>query len=247
MNGCNICGCRSLQPLRVRSDGLMVQRCSRCEMGVLARIPEDLSIFYDDDYYEGKVADSHGRGYDDYSFTAEHGVAWAAALVPLLKSCGKVLDIGCVDGYLLNKLDSGFEPFGIEVNEAMRGRAAAQGVHIIGSDLLDPAVIASHTGQFDVVTSIAVFEHLSDFRGGVAAALTMLKDDGVLLFEVPLISETSDNTTWFTSSLEHIFYPSEKALRHLIQTELNGCLIGAEISVRYLCLDLHRDCAEAAR
>jgi hypothetical protein len=33
-----------------------------------------------------------------------------------------------VDGYLLNKLGSAYERFGIEVNATMRGRAAASGI-----------------------------------------------------------------------------------------------------------------------
>src|SRR5262249_54032501 len=153
---CNVCGHNHFSDLGARSDGLHVLRCDQCHMGVLKDIPTDLSIFYTDDYYcgEGQV------GYLDYAFMAEHGTAWAAALVKCLKSPARVLDIGCVDGCLLHKLGPAYELFGIEVNETMARRAAESGVDVIGRDLFAEAILRDHAGRFDVVTSIAVFEHL---------------------------------------------------------------------------------------
>src|SRR5262249_9549009 len=187
---CNVCGHNRFSPLGQRSDGLTVVRCDRCGMGALKEIPHDLTVFYDDEYYgrEGRV------GYCDYASMAAHGVAWAAALVRCLKLSGRVLDIGCVDGNLLHRLGDRYERFGIEVNETMARRAAEGGVAIIADDLFAENVLRDHSGSFDAITSIAVFEHLRDFRGGVEASLALLKDEGVLLFEVPLISEAHDNT-----------------------------------------------------
>jgi glycosyltransferase involved in cell wall biosynthesis/SAM-dependent methyltransferase len=203
-------------------------------MGVLEHIPEDLSVFYDDDYY-GLCADGcAGRtyGYENYSFTAEHGTSWAAALIKLLCPSGSVLDIGCANGHLLKKLGPNYEIFGIEANESMCRFAEAEGVKLLGRDLLDQQLRAAHAGRFDAISSIAVFEHLRDIRDGFESALHMLRDGGVLLFEVPLISNRHDNAAWFTSSLEHVWYPSERALRQLVESELGYYLIGAEIHIR---------------
>ena len=100
---CNICGHDSFSDFCVRSDGLKVLQCNRCEMGVVEDIPENLSDFYTDDYY----GSGEQIGYRDYALMAEHGVAWAAALVQCLKPSGRVLDIGCVDGSLLLRLWKG--------------------------------------------------------------------------------------------------------------------------------------------
>lgn len=102
---------------------------------------------------------------------------------------------------------------------------------MLGRDLLDPDLVENHRGSFDLVTAIAVFEHLRDIRSGMQAALRMLRDDGVLLFEVPLMSAVHDNTAWLTSSLEHVWYPSEQGLRQLVQVELDAELVGTELFI----------------
>lgn len=228
---CNVCQGEKFNVLSDRIDHARVLRCDHCDMGVVDPTPAQTEGFYGDEYYGG-AAHREGVGYGDYLFTAEHGVSWAAAFVQLLKDGGKALDIGCVDGYLLRKLTGPFELFGIEVNKQMARRASSHGIVILGNDLLDPKLRETQRGSFDVVTSIAVFEHLTDLRGGMEIALDLLKDDGVLLFEVPLISEKHDNEMWFRSSLEHIFYPSERSLRYLVEEELKHYLIGGECVVR---------------
>jgi O-antigen biosynthesis protein len=227
---CNVCGHFGMTQLAQRSDGIMVLRCDECGMGVLERIPDDFLSVYGDGYYGNAGAD---YGYQDYAYTAEHGVAWAAALVRLLRPAGgRVLDIGCADGHLLAKLGSGYELHGIEVNETMGRIAAQQGVSIIGRNLLDPTLVSIHEGTFDVITAVAVFEHLPDIRTGVEFALRLLKEDGVMIFEVPLISKQHDNQQWFRSSLEHFWYPSEEGLQRMFETELGVRLVGAEVHVR---------------
>jgi glycosyltransferase involved in cell wall biosynthesis/SAM-dependent methyltransferase len=232
---CAVCGCEDFVPLARRSDGVQVVRCARCGMGVIDAIPDDLMAYYGDDYFgAGQVGGGGetGRGYEDYAYTAEHGVDWAAALVKLLRPAGgRVLDIGCADGHLLAKLGPDYAVFGIEANQATGQIAAERGVVVLGRDLVDPLLIESYKASFDVITAIAVFEHLRDIRSGIEAALRLLRDDGVLLFEVPLMSAVHDNTVWLTSSLEHVWYPSEQGLRQLVQTELGAQLLGTELFI----------------
>lgn len=75
---CNICGSTHLAQYRMRSDGVSVLRCVNCGMGVVEERPADLASLYDDAYYASVNGPEHG--YADYSYTAEHGVAWAARL-----------------------------------------------------------------------------------------------------------------------------------------------------------------------
>ncbi len=231
---CNACGAQRFTDMGRRSDGVTVMECVECGLGVAETIPPALKTYYDDAYYES-AEDDDKVGYTDYRFMAEHGLSWAAALVTLLKDGGQVLDIGCADGTLLAKLPDGFERFGIEVNERMVARAAEADINILGRDLLDPAILQKYRGRFDIVTSIAVFEHLADLRAGMEVALALLKPDGVLLFEMPYISAKHENRVWFESSLEHVFYPSRDALRLLVE-DLGAHLVGGEIFIRdYAC------------
>ena len=100
-------------------------------MGV-ARDGARISALYGDAYYEGEPDPE--VGYSEYSRTAEHSLAWAAALIRLLSKPGRILDIGSVDGHLLRKLPE-YELFGIEVNERMAERSRSNGVDVIARDI----------------------------------------------------------------------------------------------------------------
>ena len=226
---CNICGSPRLTAYRRRADGVVVMKCSSCDMGVVERIPERLNELYEGGYYES--ADGGAIGYSDYSFMAEHSTAWAAPLVRLLCPSGRVLDIGCADGRLLRKLAGTHRCSGIELNATMAEKCAAAGIEVIGRDIFEPGLADRHRGSFDVVLAIAVFEHVADFRKAAGIALDLAGPDGVLVFETPLISAEGDNTAWFTSSLEHVYYPSEAALRRLFEGELGAGLAGSEIAI----------------
>lgn len=196
-------------------------------MGSIHPVPDDLSHFYTGNYYKSAAGGSDS--YVDYASMAEHGVGWAAAVIEALQLSGSILDIGCADGYLLKKLCPPMRGFGIEVNEQAAESAKNSGVEILAHDLFDPALTSGHLQRFDVITSIATFEHLRDFRGGVELALSLLKPDGVMLFEIPLISTEKPNNTWYTSSFEHVYYPTVQAIERLFHRELDCSMLGKEI------------------
>ncbi len=226
---------------------MAIEQCIQCGLGVVAQKPKSTAHYYGDGYYAAGGA----TGYDDYGFMAEHGLGWAAALVKLLRSEGRILDVGCADGYLLQKFGARFEKFGIEVNPRAAQQAASSGVRVLGNDLLDPSFLENHRSTFDIVTAIAVFEHLLDFRQGFSIAVEALKPDGILLFEVPVMSATGSNDAWMQGSFEHIYYPSENALRHIVETVLGCELVGAELAIRgyastYIGL-VSKDGAQSAR
>jgi O-antigen biosynthesis protein len=226
---CNVCGGRDFEALGQRSDGIPVIHCSDCGHGVVRHFTEDVAALYGDEYFSESGA--HLVGYDDYAYTAEHGVAWAAALIRLIRPAGRVLDIGCADGRLLQRLGPDYEPYGIELNCHMAERCRQAGIQIIGSDLLDDRVRREYAGSFEVVSAIAVFEHIGRFRAAIETALELLSPSGVLLFEVPAVSDREDWGMWLRSSLEHIHYPSERSIRGLFQ-RIGGSLDGAELNIR---------------
>lgn len=219
---CNACSGTSFQPFAVRADGTEIEQCTNCGLGVIASLSESTDAQRDDARNSGA----------DCRFTAEHGVGWAAALVRLLADQGKILDIGCADGRLLDKFSSAFDKSGIELNAEAAGQARDKGIRLLGNDLLDPQLLRDHRAGFDMVTSIEVFTRLPDFRGGFRAAIDLLRDDGFLLFEVPVISADASNAAWLNRSPGHIYYPTEAAIRHVVETQLGGHLVGAEVPMR---------------
>ena len=231
ITACNICGSNELAASLRRSDGLCVLMCKDCGMGVLEKFPIDPSVLYGDDYYLSSDIDS-SAGYHDYDHISEHGVLWASEMLKAVQGYGRVLDVGCANAALLRSLGSHYETYGIEANSMAAAFAESSGVKIIGNDILDPALLKNYSGYFDAITAIAVFEHVTDFRGAIEASLKLLKRDGILIFEVPLISEISNNETWLTSSLEHLFYPTIKGIKHLFEVELNKPMTGQELVIQ---------------
>jgi len=207
VQSCPVCGSEKSSPLRPRADGVMVLRCDACSMGFVERHPADLGLLYSDEYYS-QPENGAASGYEDYDAVAAHSLGWVESFIRLLRRSGRVLDVGCANGYLLDRLGAGFQRFGIEVNDEMARKCRAKGIDIIGSDICDSATAAAYRGSFDVVTAIATLEHLVDIRGALQRIRELLSPEGAFVFEVPLLSGSRDDETWFNSSLEHIHYPA---------------------------------------
>ena len=228
---CNICRCTHTSGEHTRGDGQKVLFCADCGMGVLANLPSSTSSFYEDGYY-GRDTDSD-LGYVDYTFTAEHGLLWAKLVVEIISgSSGTVLDVGCANGFLLGSLRGTYSRFGLEANDAAAMQASDVGVTIIGKDITDAKLADEFGNFFDVVTSIATFEHVLDFRGAVQNSLKLLKSHGVLLYEVPLISKYRDNSDWWNSSYEHIYYPTLSGLERLAGEFPDAHFVGFETDIK---------------
>ena len=226
---CNICGSNEFQPFADRSDGIPVIVCRRCGHGVVAYLPGPVEAFYEDDYFSSPKDAS--TGYVDYPYTAEHGVAWAAALAQLLLPSGRILDIGCADGHLLRKFGTAYERFGIEPNARAAKECRHHGITVVASDLLDPNLQRDHEQRFDLALAIAVLEHITDFKRAVQAAMALLDGEGLMLFEIPLISEHDRSDPWLRTSLEHIHYPTERSVHYLFETVLGMELVGSRVLI----------------
>jgi SAM-dependent methyltransferase len=222
---CTVCGAREFLPFGQRSDGIRVLQCSTCGHGIVEQFQEDVKSLYGGEYFSAPP--DSPIGYSDYALAADQGVAWAASLVRILKSGGDVLDIGCANGRALQLLGGGYYGFGIELNEDMARQAEQAGVRIIARDLFDSRVEETYAQRFDAVLAIAVFEHLPDFGEGFFTATRLLKPDGILVFEVPLIQAAGD--VWYRSSLEHLHYPTRSSIEYLFREMLHLPLAGAVI------------------
>lgn len=227
---CPVCSSEHLEWSAERGDRARVEFCAACGMGVLADRPADTSQFYTDCYYRQR--DGKEPGYANYEFTAEHAVLWTALLIEALAPAGgSVLDIGCASGLLLRRLQGAWRRFGIEVNAGAAAVAREAGIQIIGRDVLASGLPEAYARAFDVITAIATYEHVLDIKAAVAASLAMLDPGGVLIFEVPLISETRDNSDWFNGSYEHIFYPTIRGIDGLFAAFPGVSLYGFEADI----------------
>jgi SAM-dependent methyltransferase len=227
---CNICGSTAIEKRVTRDDGTGVLFCATCGMGMIEDVPDATEPFYADGYYGADTGEQ--AGYHDYAFTSAHTQLWVRLLVgALCPEGGRILDVGCATGSLLSGLPASFQRFGIEVNAGAAESARGLGITMLGSDVADPRLADGSWGRFDVITSIATFEHVLDFRGAVSTCLDALAPEGILIFEVPVISEVSHNRDWYGGSYEHIYYPTGRGMQHLFESLPGVHWLGFESSI----------------
>lgn len=224
---CVVCSAE-LEDWRLRSDGMLVRRCPTCTMGTVAAHPADLSVLYDDGYYSNQ---ENGYGYDAYDDVGSASLPWVCDLIHRLKPSGKVLDVGCADGRVLDALGSAYTRSGIEVNQANVEECRRKGITIVARDIADPRLRAL-AGTFDVVVALAVLEHVPNIRAAMEAITSLLAPGGIMIVQTPLLHDDGPDDPWLTSSFEHISYPTIKSLHVLFEDVFALHLVGDEVEVR---------------
>jgi SAM-dependent methyltransferase len=96
---------------------------------------------------------------------------------------GRVLDVGCGDGDFLADLRRlGWEGYGTEFSEVACELTRARGINVRQGSLRSAGFPDRF---FDVVTIWHVLEHLPEPAAELAEARRILRDDGLLVLEVP--------------------------------------------------------------
>jgi SAM-dependent methyltransferase len=161
-----------------------IVRCKNCGLVYLNPRPEEEAIlgFYPEDY--------HRRSFSLEELDAQRlfGLPWRDAIqrkyAPLLrlKSSGRVLDVGCGDGFLLKYLqEEGWDVMGTEPGNSACAR------EILGLDVFQGPLDAADfsAGSFDVITLSHVLEHLHDPVATLQRVRHLLRDGGLVHIEVP--------------------------------------------------------------
>lgn len=125
-----------------------------------------------------------------------------------------ILDIGCGSGGFLSGLNSDvFEKNGIEINP--------QGIEICrrkNINVYDKPIESINFGEkkFDVITLWHVMEHLENPMTLFGKAREVMKDDGLLIFQVPNSESLGfrfGKKNWFhLDSPRHLIIPSKKTI-----------------------------------
>jgi SAM-dependent methyltransferase len=108
-------------------------------------------------------------------------VAQAVRVIPL---GARVLDVGCHDGALFRRLGPALRD-GIGLDPALRGPLTGDRYRLEPGSF--PTDAPDEPGGFDIVTMLAVLEHLTSEEQKVAAeaAHRLLADGGLLILTVP--------------------------------------------------------------
>lgn len=173
---CNICNSKAEEIISKTNIGNIV-RCKKC--GLFFRNPR-LSDRDEIDKYQHQI-------YDDSHSLVENKSKkeiFVSTLNKLEHHKGKILDIGCADGYFLALArERGWEPYGIEISDFLlrKARESLGGKQITGV----PLKMANFpSNSFDVISMWDVLDHLMDPLGELIEIRRILKKKGLLIIRV---------------------------------------------------------------
>ncbi|MCP4179753.1 MAG: class I SAM-dependent methyltransferase [bacterium] len=96
---------------------------------------------------------------------------------------GKILDVGCGDGYMLNNLNDNKLKYGIDLSEKsiLYARSFANDAKFEFKDLFEL------NEEYDIITLIEVLEHIPDdfIEKFIKKILSLIKKDGYFILSVP--------------------------------------------------------------
>jgi len=228
---CNLCGGRDYRVIferpyprldTLRDDARMttdvfgnygrIVRCRGCDLVFTTPRPKAETIC-------GSYADMQDEDYCREQECRSMNAHLAMRLIRRhARAGGKLLDIGCSTGFLLNAARLDFEPHGVEPS----AWAAAHSIDRLG--LKDVTRGFFKDGMFppetfDVVTMVDVIEHVGDPKSDLASIRTILKPGGALYLVTPNISSLSARLLggyWWGLRPAHIYYFSERTLRRML-------------------------------
>ncbi|MBU1443048.1 MAG: glycosyltransferase [Gammaproteobacteria bacterium] len=99
-------------------------------------------------------------------------------------------------------------------------------------EALTLASTVENDSGFDVVVVSEAIASSRDLKASFEAAINLLDEEGILLFELPLLSSTPCDSEDVQALPEAAFYPTASSVRYLVETGLGARLLAREVAWR---------------
>ncbi len=192
-------------------DGLpyALYRCDQCEMLSIYPPPNNLT------YTPSRGENSEFVGHEEWS--------WNARILKHIKSykeSGDLLDIGCNEGVFIEYASKhGYQCQGIEFDQVAAEAAISKNRNVMHADFLK----VDESKKYDVILMNHVLEHLPQLNGVASKLKALLKDDGVVIINIPhyfgLIPQLMKGKWSILAPHEHISMFSKKSVMKLFGEE----------------------------
>ena len=188
---------------------LDLTQCGRCGLLQVTCLPPIQEVFHDDYRYSSSTVPDlvqHFEGYADY-------------LAARLPQGARVLEFGCNDGVLLNKLrDRGLACVGVDASDNVAAIAREKGLDVrTGFLTCDLVRREALQGQFDAVTCSNVFAHIDEICEAAAAVRLLLKPGGSFFIEVHNGEALAQQAQFDTIYHEHLTYFTQETLTTFVE------------------------------
>lgn len=186
---CIVCGSHDIRDDKVDFKKIKISRCNVCGFQ-----------FMNPQYTDGYLSEYYSQYLDDEDFDLWHealleGHHFYFSLLEKYTTPGKVLDIGCGNGYLLEAaISRGWSARGYDVDEkSTRAVSERLGIEVNHGDFLSGDV----GDGYDLVTMHQVLEHLKEPNKYLKKIHSLLKTDGHLFVAVPNIKSLSSRLKYY--------------------------------------------------
>lgn len=184
------------------------------------------SILNSEFYHSGKeVYNQNKKEYEDYT-----------SIIKGFKAQGKVLEIGCGNGFLLKTLEAaGYDCYGVEPSPLAYGYAKNDlGLQVENSFLAESSF---YNAEFDIVILIDVVEHVINMQALMQDVKKVLKPDGLIFIGTGNIESfnarlAKQNWGYFLS-WEHVSFFNKKSMHRLLHDNNFQNIIIRETSLQH--------------
>jgi 2-polyprenyl-3-methyl-5-hydroxy-6-metoxy-1,4-benzoquinol methylase len=196
-----------------------IVRCEDCGLGRTLANSFDPKDYYTGDYFSGKRSD----GYADYLGTEAVLRREFAATVEFIRNfraAGRLLEIGCAYGFLLQVARCHFDVIGIELAEDAAEHCRRSGLAVT-SGQADERLLR-HLGQFDVIVMLDVIEHLPSPGDTLALLARHLTPGGIIVLttgDFGSLSARLAGARWrLMTPPQHLWFFSQASMRQMAAT-----------------------------
>ena len=184
--------------------------CARCKMVQLMEQVDRERMFHHQYAFFSSTSRHMALHFEQFARTA-HGTMED-------KTDPFIVEIGSNDGIMLRYFaNAGIRHLGIEPSANVAEIAREQGVNTISRffDEKLAAEIVEQYGQADLFLGANVMCHVPDLHAVARGVRSLLKPDGLLMFEDPYLGDIVEKVAYDQIYDEHAFYFSVLSVRHL--------------------------------
>ena len=184
--------------------------CQNCNMVQLAEQPDREQMFHDNYAFFSSTSNYMQEHFKNFAHSVSH--------LQNLNSESFVIEIGSNDGIMLqNFLMESIPCLGVEPSKNVAEVAIGKGIEVINQffdQSLAEKITQTHK-KADAILSANVMCHIPYMHSIYDGVKTLLKEDGVFIFEDPYLGEIIEKTSFDQIYDEHVFLFSALSISHL--------------------------------